>query len=160
MAADSTNPTQLTDDPASDVRPAWSPDGESIIFQSDRLGNPTLFIMTSEGQSEHAIVGTRYDNYGPAFSPDGNLIAISSNRGTLVNYDIWILNRGGEEVARLTTDMASEWLPSWSPNGKWIVFQSGRSGDYELYVMKFKEDADIWQLTHDEAFDGAASWCP
>ena len=69
----------------------------------------------------------------PALSPDGRLLAFSSDRSGEGNFDIWVQQLGGGPI-RLTTDEADDRFPSFSPDGDRIVFQSGRDGG-GIYVV-------------------------
>ena len=82
-------PVQITWDPAWDASPSWSPDGDAIVFSSDRTGNEDIWIWSfSEGQLRQLTFHSGRD-YHPSWSPDGDWIAFVSDRnGT---SDIWII---------------------------------------------------------------------
>lgn len=77
-----------------------------------------------------------WDNSGPAWSPDGRLIAFTSNRDTVdgsYNSDIWIVSSDdttkGGTIRRLTTEPGQDGGPAWSPDGRWIAYQRQPSAD-------------------------------
>jgi serine/threonine protein kinase len=70
----------------------------------------------------------------PAISPDGNLIAFSSDRKSDVGFDIWVRHLNQPEPTRLTDHPADDWSPSFSPDGSQIVFASARDGG-GIYVV-------------------------
>ena len=71
-------------------------------------------------------------NWLPAFSPDGTRIAFTSNRDG--NSEIYVMNRDGSNVRRLTNNPAIDSTPTWSPTGTQIAFTSDRTGPPQIYV--------------------------
>ena len=71
--------------------------------------------------------------FAPRFSPDGNRVAFSVERGG--NSDIWIMNLTSRAQAKLTSDPGIDTSPSFSPDGSRIVFNSDRGGSPQLYIM-------------------------
>ncbi|MDZ4121513.1 MAG: DPP IV N-terminal domain-containing protein, partial [Candidatus Cloacimonadaceae bacterium] len=65
----------------------------------------------------------------PAISPDGNQVCF------VYQDDLWIVNYKGGDARRLTYTEASEWSPIWSPDGKYIAFNSNREGQTYVYVI-------------------------
>ena len=124
MNRDGTGMNRLTDHPAADVSPAWSPDGKRIAFISDRSGQPRLYIMEANGTN---IVRHANDDgwlESPSWSPDGSEIAVSSwspnGRRILVLKSDPLL-----ASARLLTNEPfrdEQSQPSWSPDGKRLAF--------------------------------------
>ena len=131
------NVVQLTDDPAADDYPAWSPNypAERIAFVSDRSGTPQVYVMTTSGrkvkQLTHDPDGV---TDGPDWSPDGSEIVFSA--GPAGAEDIFVMNADGSNVTPLTTDPASDTSPAWSPDGTQIAFLSTRvPGSRNVFVM-------------------------
>ena len=74
-------------------------------------------------------------SFDPAWSPDGQKIAFTSNRdGGGNDWDIYVMNADGSDIARLTDGAGNEY-PAWSPDGQKIAFSSDRGGDSDIYVM-------------------------
>ena len=71
MNADGTGVTRLTDDPGADALPAWSPDGDEIVFVSDRAGNEEIFVMNADGTAVEQLTDDPADDVEPAWSPAG-----------------------------------------------------------------------------------------
>jgi TolB protein len=67
------------------------------------------------------------------------------------------MNADGSNQTRLTTSGGA--LPDWSPDGSQIVFQSGRDGNNEIYVMN-ADGSNQTRLTNEPAFDGSPAWSP
>ncbi|GAH80232.1 unnamed protein product, partial [marine sediment metagenome] len=99
-------------------------DGDEDLYRIKLDGTGLDLLMSRNDE--------RDDRY-PAPSPDGKLIAYSSE----VNgrWDIFIMNPDGTGKKQLTTHPADDAYPAWSPNGKFIFFQSNRDGNWEIYRM-------------------------
>ena len=116
-----TGSTRLTLHPAADVKPAWSPDGTKIAFQSDRDGNAEIYLMNADGSNVVRLTNDAADDAQPAWSPDGAKIAFTSDRDG--NTEIYVMNADGSGVTRLTSDLsATSAAPDWSPDGSKIAF--------------------------------------
>lgn len=111
--ADGSGLTNLTNDPASDDSPAWSPDGTKIAFRSNRGGVYDLYVMNADGTGVTALTADSAAEGRPAWSPDGMKIAFSSNRDG--NYEIYVLNSDGSGMVRLTNNPAFDGRPAWTP---------------------------------------------
>ncbi len=133
MNADGTGQTCLTNNPASDRQPAWSPNGTKIAFISDRDGNGEVYVMNADGTDQNRITTNTANESLPAWSPDGMKIAFTSDRDG--NGEIYVMNADGTGQTLLTNNPAFDEDPTWSPNGTKIAFTSGRSGNGEIYVM-------------------------
>ncbi|HWP34583.1 MAG TPA: Tol-Pal system beta propeller repeat protein TolB [Thermodesulfobacteriota bacterium] len=118
---------------ALDVAPSFSPDGRQVVFMSDRAGNPHLYIADVGGDQVRRLTFEGKYNGSPAWSPRGDRIAFTcrDDRG---RFDICVIAPDGSGLARLTSEGNNE-APSWSPDGRFIVFQSDRDGADRLYVM-------------------------
>ena len=165
----------LTNDPNDDLAPSWSPDGERIVFSSARDGNRDgnqenyeIYVMDADGNNQQRLTDNDFFDTAPSWSPDGKRIAFMSQRdGHFIgegglSYEIYVMDADGKNTRRLTNNRKSDSSPSWSPDGKWIVFSADRKGDgvnYEIYVM----DADgnnQRRLTNNRVDDWSPSWSP
>ena len=168
MDTDGGNPQNLTNDPNDDRHPSWSPDGKQIVFSSDRDGNGEIYVMEVDGNNQRRLTNNPNLDKFPSWSPDGERIAFMSQRdGHFIgdfglSYEIYVMDADGKNTRRLTNNRKTDVSPSWSPDGKWIVFSADRKGDdvnHEIYVM----DADgghTRRLTNNRVDDTSPSWSP
>jgi Tol biopolymer transport system component len=165
MDADGTNEVRLTTDLAYDDQPAWSPDGSTLAFMSDRNGNFEIYTMPGSGGVPTRLTNNLAADGFPAWSPDGTKIAFV--RGDLRNpstFEIFVMNANGSNQLRLTNDGAIDGVPSWSPDGTKIVFMSGGSSvfdpnSFEIYVMN-ADGSNRTRLTNNAIVDGQPSYSP
>lgn len=127
-------PQQLTNSPGIDTGGSYSPDGSKIVFESDRSGGQQLYVMNADGSDQRRISfgGGRYAT--PVWSPRGDLIAFTKVSG---NFRIGIMSSGGGNEQLLTDDWQDE-SPSWSPNGRVLMFfrsGQGSSGTADLWSV-------------------------
>lgn len=95
-----------------------------------------------------------------AFPGANGMIAFTTDRGYGVNDDeIYVMNADGSGQTRLTFNSASDWLPSWSPDGSKIAFQSGRDESFEIYVMN-ADGSQQSRITFNAAADEDPAWSP
>lgn len=154
---DGTSFNRITNDPAVDVFPAWSPDGKQIVFCSDRNGDPDIFTMNMDGSGLKQITSSKGDDALPAWSPDGKQIAFSSNRDG--DDEIYVMDRDGGTIQQLTNNSDMDIFPAWSPDGKRIAFTSNRDVNFEIYVMN-KDGSNLLRLTDDPGMDANPAWSP
>jgi Tol biopolymer transport system component len=111
---------RLTRSPASDLRPAWSPDGRKIAFLSSRDGNQEVYVMNADGSGQRRLTrnpaydgGPAWYDGGSAWSPDARKIAFVSSRDG--NREVYVMNADGSGQRNLTRSPASEGWFAWSP---------------------------------------------
>jgi Tol biopolymer transport system component/serine/threonine protein kinase len=157
MNADGSGLVNLTNHPAEDGDPSWSPDGQRIAFDTDRDGNWEIYAMNAEGSGATRLTNHPADDDHPAWSPDGRHIAFKSNRDE--NWEIYVVNVADLSVTNLTRHPAADRTPAWSPDGQHIAFASERDGDWDVYLMN-ADGSGVTQLTHHQAEDWFPAWSP
>jgi TolB protein len=108
-----------------DYDPVWAPDGQSIVFTSDRNGSADLYRVKPDGSGLQRLTeNPAYDDQA-AFSPDGTQLAFVTTRngGTA---DLWIMDVKTRRAKALTSGPGGDFRPAWSPDGQWIAFSSDR----------------------------------
>ena len=153
---DGANQRRITINRALNIMPTWSPDGRALAYTSYARGFPNIFIsLIYEGRRlEPFTPGTQ--NWLASWSPDGTKIVFTSNRDG--NSELYIMNRDGSGVKRLTNNPAIDTTPSWSPTGAQIAFTSDRSGGPAVYVMG-ADGLNLHRVSADSNCD-RATWAP
>lgn len=134
------NLRNLTNNPAQDLSPAWSPDGNRIVFCSTRdRGKRHLFVMDADGKNVAQLTSGDQESRCPAWSPDGKKIAFARHVG-FEKAQVFVMDADGKNVKNVSNDSGFSADPAWSPDSKKIAFASNRGapGGFRLYVM----DAD------------------
>ena len=115
------------------LMPALVSAQEKIAFQSQRDGNPEIYIMDANGANQLRLTVNSVFDGDPAFSRTGEKIAFSSARDG--NQEIYIMHADGSSQTRLTNSAGADAHPAFSPDGTKIVFVSERSGHLGIWVM-------------------------
>ncbi len=187
MNADTSNLRQITQSSTFKGGPSWSPDGTQMVFilvknpGSPSDPQPEIGIMNADGTNERilttedrvnvrrepdgttTVLETAHDANAPAWSPVDNRIAFWS--GIENQYgQIWVINSDGSGSVELTEDPTHRNSddPSWSPDGKNILFSTARSGRGEIWIMD-ADGSNERKLSDDikaGPFPGRASWQP
>jgi len=117
---------RLTDSPAIDTSPSYSPDGKKITFNSDRGGSQQIYVMDNKGRNQKRISRGTGNYATPVWSPRGDLIAFTKNfQG---RYFIGVMRIDGTGERLLTENWYQE-APSWSSNGRVLIFYRETKAD-------------------------------
>jgi len=177
MDPDGSVPINITNNPAIDFYPSWSPDGSQIAFvsQRDNIGGE-IYIMDADGSNQTRLTNNPTGgNESPSWSPDGSQIAFESFRegnslrrsfykGPKPIPEIYVMDADGSNQRNLTkqnkpTNRGSDQFPSWSPDGSHIAFASSIDYNFEIYVMN-ADGSNQRNLTNQSGFDARPSWSP
>src|SRR5215217_204165 len=147
--------------------PAPAPvQGPIIAFTSIRDGNDEIYKMNEDGSNQTNLTNNAASDTQPEVSPDGTKIAFVSTRdkGGL-NPDIYVMNADGSDQRNITSHIDSEkpapdTMPTWSPDGSKIAFQSNRDGNMEIYTMDAATGGELENLTKNPARDVDPAWSP
>ena len=177
----SADKVRLTNDPARDRDPAWSPHDNKIAFVSDRTGEDEIWVMNADGSSLVQLTPGReglpnpldplvdglpkppdgFSASEPAWSPDGSkLVYTSTEEGD--PSEIYTINADGYDLQKLTNNSDEDSSPSWSPDGTKIAF--------EKHVAESTLKGDVWamnangtspiNLTNHQGQDTSPAWSP
>jgi TolB protein len=108
------------------TEPAFSPDGQSLYFVSDRGGNPQIYKMPAQGGPAQRVTFSGTYNISPALSPDGRWLAYISRTGGAFKLQLMDLASG--QVTALTDTSADE-RPSFAPNSRLLVYATQQGGE-------------------------------
>ncbi len=142
----------LTPDPADDRAPLWSPEGDRVVFRSDREPQG-LFLKAADGRGavEPLLAGEAVQQLSFLFpydwSFDGTALVFSYTAPE-TNDNIGILSMDGERAWQpLLSSAANEDTPALSPDGAWIAYTSDETGQGEVYVERFPDLGDKEQIS-------------
>jgi Tol biopolymer transport system component/DNA-binding winged helix-turn-helix (wHTH) protein len=113
-----------------DSGPAFSPDGQWLAFESDRLGLLGIWLSKADGTNPQ-LRWAEGPAGMPRWSPDGERIVLDSSADG--DFNVYIVIASGGPAFRLTDHPAYDMVPSWSADGRWIYFASNRSGKFEIW---------------------------
>ena len=144
--------TKITGGLANYESALWSSDGSEIYYCSDRDGMYDIYAQSDDGTSPPRLVWqSRVDKILTSIAPDGSfLLADAADPAT--RQDIWMMPLKGGAPSPLIQSDASENIGRLSPDGKWVLYQSDRSGEYQVYVRRFPKGRSI-QVSTNGGFD-------
>jgi Tol biopolymer transport system component len=152
MQPDGTGVTQVTTDPGRDFNPRWSPDGNRVVFSSNRDGDFDVWIVDADGSDPVQVTDTDggVDEFVPAWTSDGRQVVFQRS---LAAPEIWIANADGSGGER---KLADGFVPGTSSHGRKVTY-TGRS-DNDLYILNL-DDGSARRIAG-TAFDAEANWSP
>ena len=149
------NVQRLTEHPERDARASWSPDGNSIAFVSQREGAVEIWLMDADGGNKRKLVKGRK----PTWTADGRKIVFTSSAFD-DNDELYIIDRDGANMQRLTDDKRIDQFPSLSPVGDGLVFCSERFGGQELMVAKADGEGQTRVTIAEKTYEVEPVWSP
>jgi TolB protein len=137
--ANGSNLRRMTSYRGPDVSPVWNPKtGAQLAWVSGRSGLPQIWVADADGANPTRLTDQGYA-VSPAWSPNGQFLAFAWIRkygpGAPGASDIYIMDVASRQWVQLTHDGGRNDFPSWSPDGRHIVFQSTRAGSEQIWTM-------------------------
>jgi Tol biopolymer transport system component len=145
-AMDGSGEIQVTNGPSENTRPDWFPTGDKILFTSRRDGRYQLYSISVDGSELHRTRNSATHDVFGQLSPDGTRIAFRNSYPTLNPSDIHTMNLDGTGDVALTQNAGVNEGVIWSADGDQLVFQSNRSGSFDIYMMNV-DGSNVRRLT-------------
>jgi serine/threonine-protein kinase len=158
--------TRLTVDPGTHRNPAWTPDGRRLVYGSTRSGGAeNLYWQRSDGSGDATRLTTSPNAQFPgSWHPSGRFLAFVETRPQ-TGPDLLILPVEGNEASGWKPGTPTVFLggpfyeaePRFSPDGRWLAYDSNESGAFEIYVRPFPGPGGKWQISTGGGFDAVWS---
>ncbi len=184
---DGTELVRITANPLYDAEPVVSPDGKRIVFGSQREDNFDVYVMNSDGSNVRRLTDRMGYNGGPWFSPDGAKIVwrawypeteaerqqwkdcMAKNYILAFPLSLWVMDVDGSNKRMVLSNGATNFAPSWHPDGNRIIFASNRDDwredirqfghNFELYLINI-DGKGLERLTFNTVFDSFPMFSP
>jgi eukaryotic-like serine/threonine-protein kinase len=132
----------------------WAQDNR-IVYRTLANGNPNIWMMNSDGTGNRQLSNDANQNLDPTVTPDGRYIVMSSSPGD--DRNIWRMELDGSSPKQLTRGYG-EWFPQFTPDGKWLVYQTIGNPEIHRFLNKVQLDGGApVQLTGKASFAPALS---
>ena len=135
--------SRLTTDPAVDDSPLWTPDGQRIVFSSNRAGYPELFWRAADGTgSDERLLARAKDSLdlrGSGWSADGKQLLFTEVPANVQNAIGQLAIERPSDVTMLVKNSFNNDFAAVSPDGGWMAYQSNLSGRAEIYVERYPQ---------------------
>jgi TolB protein len=133
MNRDGSDVRRLTNNPAIDATPTWSPTGTQIAFTSERTGSPQVYTVNVDGSGLQRVSRESYADRATWSPAPYNEIAFAARTGP--GFDIKILNIASGETRQITFGEGTNESPAWAPNGRHMAFMSTRQGRSQIFTV-------------------------
>jgi WD40 repeat protein len=132
----------------------WSPDGKQIVLSSNRNGSYNVFLMPSDASAPaRQLTRNPFWTYASSWSPDGKTLLVEGQRpvtghAASEEWDIMAVPISQpDHAAPVIATAADEWEGTFSPDGRWIAFQSNESGNFEIYIEAYPQAGRKWLIS-------------
>src|SRR5262249_22165003 len=141
--------------------PAVAPGGKRLALTGGSFG--TVDVMNLDGSERKTIFpGKNRGLFSISWAHTGDLIAFSHGgvfQGAQGSVDLATIRPDGSDYRKLTTEAGNNGFPSFAPDGKQLVFRSGRGGSKNLYIMN-RDGSNLRRLTEGKGTDSMCDWSP
>jgi Tol biopolymer transport system component len=172
---------QLTNRSGYDAEATVSPNGDKIVFTSDRTGDLELWTMNIDGSNQRQITNQLGYDGGAFFSPDGKKLVFRASRPLTdsaqqeykellaqglvapTNMEIYTCNVDGSDLKQITNLGKANWAPYYHPGGKKILFSSNHKSQrgYDFHIYMINEDGTgLEQITNESMFNAFPMFSP
>ncbi len=150
---------RLTNNPAEDRDPTWSPDGDYVAFASNRADNWDIYLLDLLSGALIRLTHDPHYDGNPVWSPDGEWIAFETYRhGSL---HIYVMSTAGQQLRRITDDEAPNYEPAWTPDSQALAYTSFVSGTKDIFVQRLDGDGEATNITRSPDVDEyMPAWAP
>lgn len=156
--ADGARPKTLLDSAEPILSPSWAPGGGEIAYVSfENGGRPGIYRHQLRTGLRERMVSFPGINGAPAWSPDGNKLAMVLSKGG--NPDIYVMDMGTRRLSSVVSHYAIDTEPSWMPDGKSLLFTSDRGGAPQIYRVELSS-GKVERLTFDGDYNARATFLP
>ncbi len=155
IGADGSNLNQITNNNAEDYRPTWSPDGSLIAFVSNRENQSDLWVVPAGGGAATRVTNDNSYRDFLSWSPDGDALIVSYQPNT----SIYAISVTGDAPQQLTSDSGSEFGPSVSPTGRWLLYEARYQREENIWLLPL-DDGNPRVLAGVNEFQTAGAWSP
>jgi Tol biopolymer transport system component len=155
---------RLTSGPGPNISPAWSPDGQRLVFRAadaQVFEASDIWLMNADGSQQTNLTNDQQSNWGATWAPDGKHILFNSVREGGGMPHLYLMNLDGSGLRRLCPH-SSLWeeYPDWSPDGTKIAFMSNVGfSAWVIYVMN-ADCSGLRQVTNGPGEDSTPRWSP
>ena len=142
-------PVRFTSEPEAEIAPIWSPLGDRIVFSSRRTGVFDLRQQTITEKASEDLLQTEQAMQATDWSHDGRFLLFRSLDPEW-DWDIWVLPVSGEGNRKpfpVVRSKFEERDAQFSPDGKWIAYQSNESGRFEIYLQRFQDSGERMRIS-------------
>ena len=172
---------QLTNAKGYDAEATVSPDGEQMLYTSDKDGDIDLYIMNLKTGQEKRITNMLGYDGGAWFSPDGTKLIwrasrpkteteikeykdlLAENLVAPTNMEVWVSNADGSNARQVTSYGQANWAPAYMPDNKRIIFASNheykRGFPFNLYTIN-EDGTNLQKISRDKGFDAFPMFSP
>ena len=157
MDTDGSDQVRLTQNPADDHSPVWSPTGEHILFVSDRGGVDDLYVMGADGRHVRRVFRKSARRIEPAWSPDGERIAFHAQ---LPQWSIQTATIHGADVKQVALSDPRGGNPSWSPDGSEIAFVGDINSARRIRIVTLDSRDVRTFLPNESSWMYSPAWSP